>query len=356
MDEELRNKIALVWANRTAPRRAKEYLERYATATEAIARHPDCITSEALHHADNEMEFMAHHQVQVYFYKDSGYPYRLAQCVDAPLLLYAKGNMNINPAKVVSVVGTRMPTERGRDWCRTLVTELIAQVPDVTIVSGLAYGIDVTAHRAALEAGAPTLIVPAHGLDRIYPTVHRDVAVQAMENGGVVTEYTTGTDPERYHFVARNRIIAGLADAVVIVESKQKGGSLITAEMAVDYNRDVFAFPGRREDANSAGCNQLIKRQQAQLIEGAEDVIAAMQWQAVPRTSTQTALVELMCDLTERQQQIVDLLRTAEDGLHINQIVMELQAAYSDISSELVLLELQDIVKSLPGGIWRTLV
>lgn len=356
MDEELRNKIALVWTNRTAPRRAKEYLERYATATEAIAHHPDCITPDALRHADDEMEFMERHRIKAYFYKDSGYPYRLAQCADAPLLLYAKGNMDINPAKVVSVVGTRMPTERGRDWCRTLVTDLATQVPGVTIVSGLAYGIDVTAHRAAIEAGTPTLIVPAHGLDRIYPTVHRDVAVRAMENGGLVTEYTTGTDPERYHFVARNRIIAGLADAVVVVESKQKGGSLITAELAQDYDRDVFAFPGRCGDANSAGCNLLIKRQRAQLIEGAEDMIAAMQWQAAPRTDTQTALVELMCDLTERQQQIVNLLRTAEEGLHINQIVTEMQEAYSDISSELVMLELQDIVKSLPGGIWRTRV
>jgi len=354
MDEELRNKIALVWANQTRPRRAREALEHYATATEAIAHHPDLITREALHHADDEMAFIARHQVQTFYYKDADYPYRLAQCVDAPLLLYAKGNIDINPKHVVSIVGTRMPTERGKDWCRDLVCDLAQLVPDVTIVSGLAYGIDVAAHRAALEAGLPTLIIPAHGLDRIYPTAHRSIAVQALENGGIITEYTSGTDPERYNFVARNRIIAGMADAVVVVESKVKGGSLITAQMAQDYDREVFAFPGRADDLTSAGCNGLIKKQQAQLIENADDLVTAMQWQAETRP-VQTSLVEFTCDLNENQRAIMELLRTAEDGLHINQIVVEMQKSYNDISSELIMMELHDLVKSLPGGMWRAL-
>lgn len=352
MDQELRNRIALTIAHRTHPRRLRQVLDTYATASEAVLRHPELLNSEVLRLADAELSFIERHQVQVFYYKDAGYPYRLAQCVDAPLMLYAKGNVNVSPQKVISVVGTRMPSERGKDWCCGLIADLAQMVPDVTVVSGLAYGIDVTAHRAAIEYGLPTIIVPAHGLDRIYPTAHRNVAVQALENGGILTEYPTGTEPEKYNFVARNRIIAGLADAVVVVESKQKGGSLITAQMAQDYNREVFALPGRIDDVNSAGCNLLIKKQQAQLIENAADLVEYMQWQPAAQP-IQTSLVELTCNLSDTQRTILDLLRTAEDGLHINQIVMETQLPYSDISSQLIMMELNDIAKSMPGGMWR---
>lgn len=352
MDEELRNRIALVYANRTRPRRARELLEHYASATEAIARHPDQVSAEAMRHADSEMAFIEHHQIQVYYYKDADYPYRLAQCVDAPILLFGKGNLQVNPKHVLSIVGTRMPTERGKDLCHKLITDLSHIVPDLTIVSGLAYGIDVAAHRAALDAGIPTIIIPAHGLDRIYPAVHREVAVRALENGGILTEYTCGTEPERYNFVARNRIIAGMSDAVVVIESKEKGGSLITAQMALDYNRDVFALPGRIEDATSAGCNALIKKQQAQLITCAEDIVSAMQWQT-EHQPVQTSIPVFTCDLNETQQAILQLLQGAEDGLHVNQLVLEMQKPYNEISSELVMMELQDVVKSLPGGMWR---
>jgi DNA processing protein len=246
-----------------------------------------------------------------------------------------------------------MPSERGKDWCRRLVLDLAERVPGLTIVSGLAYGIDVTAHRAAIEAGIPTIIIPAHGLDRIYPSVHRQVAVQSLDNGGILTEYSCGTEPERFNFVARNRIVAGLADALVVVESKQKGGSLITADMAVDYGRDVFAMPGRPDDECSAGCNDLIKHNKAQLIEGAEDLIAAMQWQVETKQPKQTTMVELMVELTATQRQLIDLLRETEEGLHINQLVMETQLAYNLVASELVMLELDDVVKSMPGGMWR---
>jgi DNA processing protein len=233
------------------------------------------------------------------------------------------------------------------------VLDLAAQVPDLTIVSGLAYGIDVAAHRAAIEAGIPTIIVPAHGLDRIYPAVHRNVAVQSLDKGGIVTEYTCGTEPERFNFVARNRIVAGLADAVVIVESKRKGGSLITADMAMDYGRDVFALPGRVEDECSAGCNDLIKRNKAHLIEHAEDLIKNMQWEKQTAQAIQTQMVELLHNLSEPQQKLYDLLREAEEGLHINQLVMETQIGYNIVSAELVMMELQDVVKSMPGGMWR---
>ena len=353
MREEWLNRIAITWCNRTKQRQLRQLLDRYGSATESIAHHPEMISRAAIEHAQKELDFIEKHSVQLYYYKDSNYPYRLAQCTDAPLLLYAKGNVEVNPKHVVSIVGTRMPSERGKDWCRQLVIDLASHIPDLTIVSGLAYGIDVIAHKAALESGIPTIIVPAHGLDRIYPATHRNVAVQALEMGGLLTEYTTGTEPERHNFVARNRIVAGVSDAVVVVESKSKGGSLITAQMAQDYNRDVFALPGRFNDTCSAGCNDLIKHNKAQLIECAEDLIAAMGWEAVIKQPTQTTMLELMYNLTDQQRQLINLLRDSEDGMHINQLVMETRLAYNMVSSELVMLELQDVVKSMPGGMWR---
>ena len=355
MNEELLNRIALTWGNRTRQRQLRSVLDQYPSATIAAAHHPEMMSRVAIEHAQREIAFIEKHNIQTYFYKDSNYPYRLAQCVDAPLLLYAKGNVEVNPKHTVSIVGTRIPSERGKDWCRRLVLDLAAQIPDLTIVSGLAYGIDVVAHRAAIEAGIPTIIIPAHGLDRIYPAVHRNVAVQALDKGGILTEYTTNTEPERFNFVARNRIVAGMADAVVVVESKKKGGSLITADMAVDYARDVFALPGRVDDICSAGCNDLIKRNKAQLIEHADDLILAMQWQDLTRKQPlQTTLIEMTCQLSNTQQLLLQLLREADEGLHINQIVMETQLAYHVVASELVMLELQDVVKSMPGGMWRT--
>jgi DNA processing protein len=353
MREEWLNRIALTWGNRTRQRQLRRLLDEYPTATEAATRHPDWISREAMAFATKELAFIKKHDIGLYYYKDANYPYRLAQCVDAPLLMYAKGNVHVDTKHVVSIVGTRMPSERGKDWCRRLVLDLAAKVPDLTIVSGLAYGIDVVAHKAALEAGIPTVIIPAHGLDRIYPAVHRQVAVQTLEKGGILTEYACDTEPERFNFVARNRIVAGLADAIVVVESKKKGGSLITADMAIDYGRDVFAMPGRLDDVCSAGCNDLIKRNRAQLIENADDLIAAMQWEEVKREVVQTTMVEMLANLSPTQERLVALLREAEDGLHINQIVMETQLSYGTVSAELVMLELEDIVKSMPGGMWR---
>jgi DNA processing protein len=353
MREEWLNRIALTWANKTRPRQVRALLDQYGSATEVIAHFKDLVSLEAMEHARKELEFIDKHHIGTYFYKDDNYPYRLANCVDAPLLLYTKGNVNMNTTHMVSVIGTRMPSERGKDWCRRFVLDLASQMNDLTIVSGLAYGIDVTAHKAALEAGIPTIIIPAHGLDRIYPAVHRDIAVQALDQGGIATEYTCNTEPERFNFVARNRIIAGLADALVVVESKKKGGSLITADMAMDYGRDVFAVPGRVDDECSAGCNDLIKRQKAQMIECAADLIASMQWEGKEKKPVQTKMVELLCELNDSQQQLYHLLCEAEDGLHVNQLVMETQMNYNVVASELVMMELQDLVKSMPGGMWR---
>ena len=307
--------------------------------------------NKALERADKELDFIEKNNIQTYYFEDNDYPYRLRECVDAPLLLYSKGNMNMNSGKFLSVVGTRMPTDNGKQLCRQIVSELAAQTTDLTIVSGLAYGIDVTAHKAAISSGISTLIIPGHGLDRIYPYAHRQVAVEALPKGGIVTEYMSGTQPDRQNFVARNRIIAGMSDATLVVESKEKGGSLITADMANGYSREVFAVPGRPTDMSSAGCNMLIKQQKAMLVETASDIVAAMQWEKEERkVPVQT---EIFDDLSADEEHILGLLRTAEDGLHVNQIVMETKLPYSQLTSTLLMMEVRGLVRSLPGNIYK---
>jgi DNA processing protein len=236
-----------------------------------------------------------------------------------------------------------------------LVRELHERLENLTVVSGGAYGIDITAHRAALDCGVPTIIIPAHGLDRIYPRAHRPEAVRALENGGLLTEYPSETEPLGANFLRRNRIIAGLADAVVIVESQERGGSLVTARMACDYNRDLFAFPGRPEDITSNGCNELICSQRAHLIQSADDLIRTMGWttRAESRQPVQTQLAGMDETLSETQQAIVSLLGEAEDGLQVNLIVMETERPYAEVSSDLLELEVQGLVRSLPGGFYR---
>ena len=355
MTQEWLNRITLTIALRNQPKRARTLLDTYDSATTAIQQHPEFVSRAILQRAEQEAAFIEQHNIQTYFYKDDTYPYRLAQCVDAPLVLYSKGNINPNPKHAVSIVGTRRPTENGKDWCRRFVLELAQQVPELTIISGLAYGIDVVAHKAAIEAGIPTLIIPAHGLDRIYPALHRNVAVTALQHGGILTEYPHLTEPERYNFVARNRIIAGLADAVVVVESKDKGGSLITAQMAQDYSRDVFALPGRYNDETAAGCNRLIQQNRAQLITCATDLTRAMQWEQETKLPKQTSINELFCNLSDNQQILLQKLREGEDGWHINQLAIEMQLPYNTVASELMMLEIEGMVRSLPGGIWRAL-
>jgi len=307
--------------------------------------------------AREELDWIEAHDIRVWTLSDEDYPYRLRQCPDRPLVLYSKGNVHPSEGHIVSVVGTRQPTERGKELTERLVRDLADRLDSVTIVSGGAYGIDITAHRAAVKAGIPTLIIPAHGLDRIYPCSHRPDAVASLEHGGLLTEFPSRTEPFAPYFLQRNRIIAGLADAVVVVESREKGGSLVTAHMACDYSRDLFSFPGRPSDPSSCGCNSLIRSQKAQLITCADDLIDSMNWKTknTPAQPVQTRIVGLMDDLSETQQEILMKLQETEDGMHINLLVMELQLPYSDVSSELVSLELQGLVRSLPGGIYRFL-
>ncbi len=339
-------------------RLAREVLQRYPNPEEAWERISLPGKSAAWQRAQQELEFVDKHHIATYYLHDSDYPQRLAQCPDAPVLLYAKGNINLTEGHFVSIVGTRQASELGKITTREIVLRLADQLSRLTIVSGLAYGIDIAAHRAAIEAGIPTLIIPAHGLDRIYPAYHRPDAIRALENGGIITEYMSGNTPERNHFVARNRIIAGLSDCTIVVESRARGGSLITASMAFDYNRPVFAVPGRVSDDCSAGCNELIRDQKATLLQKPEDLIEAMMWttaQHPVQTTLRGLESEDESDLNDNEKMLLHLLREAEDGLLVNDIAEETDIPYSEIITHLMTLEMKKRVKSFPGGKFRAI-
>ena len=347
--------IALSLLYRSRLRKALSLLDRYGSAEEAWQTIDEPDQQACLDRAQKELDWIMAHGIRVWTLADEDYPYRLRQCPDRPMILYGKGNLHPSDGHIVSIVGTRQASQRGKELTETLVRELHEQLDSVTIVSGGAYGIDIAAHRAAIQQGIPTIIVPAHGLDRIYPYQHRPEAVASLEHGGLLTEFPSGTEPFAPYFVQRNRIVAGLADAVVVVESKERGGSLITAHMANDYNRDLFAFPGRPTDVSSKGCNALITHHKASLISGAADLIEAMRWntRSAQPQGIQTQIVGLRDDLPLAQREILQKLQEAEEGMHINLIVMETERPYSDVSSDLMELEIQGLIRSLPGGIYR---
>ena len=307
---------------------------------------------DALRRAEKEQEFVDKHHLHVWTWTDEDYPEQLRFMHDAPTLLYGKGNISLQ-GHILSVVGTRSCSDRGRQICHDLVSGLAQRIPDLTIVSGLAYGIDVASHKAAIEAGLQTIAVTAHGLDRIYPASHRQTAVQMLEHGGVITEYMTGTEPERQNFVERNRIVAGLAEAVLVVESKAKGGSLITADLAFNYGRDVLAVPGRPSDVLSEGCNNLIRRNVATLVTSADDIIETLGWEE-QHQPVQTSLdKQFFADLNEEESKLMQILREHEDGVLANTIVEETEMPFASVSALLFQLELKGLVRTLPGGQYR---
>ncbi len=302
--------------------------------------------------AQREMEFISSKGIKIHCIGDDSYPYRLRECCDAPLVVYTLGNIDLNPRHVVSVVGTRHATEYGKDICTAFVTDLARCLPDTLVVSGLAYGIDVCAHRAAVASGLPTVGVLAHGLDRIYPNAHRNIAKEMLANGGLLTEFMSGTDSLPAYFVQRNRIVAGMADATIVVESAASGGSLITASLAQGYGRDCFAFPGRVNDKYSIGCNELVGKNRAALVTSAQDFIDAMNWTPIRRKNRQ-AEPELFPQLSDEENKIVEILKTNNDGLQVNQMVIELNIPVNRLMPLLFQLEMKNIVRSVAGGLYR---
>lgn len=303
--------------------------------------------------AEQELEFIEKHHITCIGYHDEAYPSRLRECEDAPILLFYRGNTTLNPHRVISIVGTRKCTDYGKELCERFVRDLANICPDVLIVSGLAYGIDISAHRSAIKYGLPTVGVLAHGLDRIYPSVHRNVAAQMTQCGGLLTEYVSFTEPERQNFLQRNRIVAGMADATLIIESAAKGGALVTANIANSYGRECFAFPGRIDDVTSAGCHHLIRHNQAALITSAEDLIEAMMWDTPKSGRPEAIQRSLFLDLNDEESRIVKLLEQHSDGLHINTLVVEADIPINRLSALLFELELRGIVRPLVGNIHK---
>lgn len=290
---ELLNRIALTLAPNVGPITARILIEELKSARAVFAQDPEAlkkirgirepvsesVSTPGLHRrAEAELEFVKQHNISVLCLGEEKYPRRLSECPDAPVLLYVKGEQGLDCKRSLSVVGTRRATAYGKEVCRKIVLELAARVDDLVIVSGLAYGIDVIAHRAALEAGIPTVAVLGHGFSSLYPSAHREVAREIIRQGALITDFVSDTGPERNNFLRRNRIIAGLSDATLVVESAARGGALITASIASSYGRDVLAVPGRTIDYRSRGCNLSIKSTKAALTEDADDVLYHLSW------------------------------------------------------------------------------
>lgn len=310
----------------------------------------EILNPEVLRRAEKELAFIEKSNIDTYFYKSEDYPYRLRECVDAPIILYYKGNADWNVKKVISIVGTRKSTSYGVDFCNNFLEEISLLYPDVLVISGLAYGIDIHAHKAALKYNLPTIGVLAHGLDRIYPASHRKIAIEMIEHGGLLTEFSSGTEPDKHNFVRRNRIVAGIADATIVVQSDTKGGSLITADLANSYDREVFAVPGRITDKESAGCNIFIEKNKAAILQSVESFVRSMQWDIIKKPKVQQK--QLFFDLSPEEQSIYDLLMST-GALHINLISNQTGIYMSSLLSLLLNMEMKGIVRVTAGNIYE---
>lgn len=313
---------------------------------------------EPMKRADFELQYMREHGIRALTLDSDDYPQRLKECTDAPIVLYYKGNADLNQAKIINIVGTRQCTQYGSDLIRHFIDSLRQYCPEVLIVSGLAYGVDICAHRQALECGYQTVGVLAHGLDQIYPYRHRETAVEMVTHGGLLTEFMTQTNADKPNFVRRNRIVAGISDACIVVESAAKGGGLITAEIAQSYDRAVFAFPGAIGMEFSEGCNNLIRDNIAGLISSAEDFVNAMGWhdeQLRQQSYADGIERNLFPDLSPDEQKIVDLLQQTND-LQLNILSVKCGIPISQLVALLFQLEMKGVVKPLAGGMYHLLM
>ena len=303
---------------------------------------------KVLEQAAVQLDYIQRHHIRILFYTEDDYPVRLKNCADAPVLLYYKGTANLNHSRIVSVVGTRKATAHGLWLCQQLIKALSPY--DVLVVSGLAYGIDVAAHRQSLLQQIPTVGVLAHGLDCLYPVSHQDTAHKMLASGGLLSEFPANTAPVKGNFPKRNRIIAGLADVVVVVEAALKGGALITADIANSYDRDVYAFPGRTTDEYAQGCNFLIKTNRAGMLSQAKDLVYFMGWEAVNPVHHAAQLI-LPVDLSEPEMKIIDILKAKP--LRIDQLAVSAAIVQSKLAMYLLNLELKGVIISTPGMVYQ---
>ncbi|GAB1397315.1 MAG TPA: DNA-processing protein DprA [Saprospiraceae bacterium] len=356
--EELFYRIAITMLPKVGPVTARNLIsycggtrEVFETSTKALMKIPGvgaAMSKSILQHdsfapAEQELAFIDKQNIKPIFYLDDDYPKRLQNVYDAPVLLYFRGDATLNAARTVGIVGTRTPTPHGIANCEALVEGLAKY--NVQIISGLAHGIDGTSHRAAVAAGISNIGVVAHGLDHIYPAAHSHLANSMIKNGGVLTEFPSNTTADKERFPMRNRIIAAMSDALVVVETARKGGSMITADMAFNYNKDIFAFPGRTQDKYSQGCNYLIKSQKAGLIENAEDLAAQMMWDKID--SGKTVQTSMFVELSELERKVLSELQTKDTG--IDELSYIIQLTPAEMASVLLEMEFKGLIKSIPG-------
>ncbi|MEO7977863.1 DNA-processing protein DprA [Flavobacterium sp.] len=300
--------------------------------------------------ANQELEFINKNKIEVSFFKDQNYPERLKHCIDAPVLIFSAGNINLANKRIVSIVGTRQITSYGVEFCKKLIEDLYPLDP--IIVSGFAYGVDIVAHQFAMENKLQTIGVLAHGLNQIYPKAHKKYMSKMEENGGFITEFWSTANPDKENFVRRNRIVAGMSEATIVIESADRGGSLITANLANDYNRDVFAVPGRVTDKYSQGCNQLIKTQKANVLTSAADLVYMLNWDI--ENKTKPIQKQLFVDLELEEQKIYDyLLKNGKELLDI--IALQCEFPIYKISGMLLNMELKGVIRPLPGKLFEAI-
>ena len=301
-----------------------------------------------LQQAETELRFIQKNDINVTYFKDENYPDRLKHCVDSPTLLFTSGNINLKKQHIISIVGTRQITPYGIDFCKNLIAQLAPLNP--IIVSGFAYGVDIVAHQAAMENNLQTIGILAHGLNQIYPKTHKKYMAKMEQNGGFMTEFWSDSNPEKENFVKRNRIVAGISEATIVIESADKGGSLITANLANDYNRDVFAVPGRITDKYSQGCNNLIKTQRAHLLSSAADILYILNWDMDKKEKT--IQKQLFIDLEPVEQRVFDFLqKNGKEQMDIIALTCELPIF--KLSSILLNMELKGVVRPLPGKLFE---
>lgn len=368
---DLHQQIALTLLNKTGKKRMRTILSHTQTVEAFFSESKYNLSkipgigkktiesidrNKALKEAEQYLSLIERENIHAVFFQDKEFPHKLNQCEDGPLLLFYKGNINLNPGKTVAIVGTRNASEYGKKLCEELIMSLKQQ--EITVISGLAYGVDIFVHELCLRYNLPTIGVLGHGLDMIYPAIHKATSERMMNNGGILTEFLPGTSLDRMNFPMRNRIIAGLCDATIVIESGEKGGSLITAELANDYNREVFAFPGNIDSKYSKGCNRLIQQNKAHLISSGADFLQLMGWQQEEGAQLRIPDVAVSEDnppLTKTEEKLISYLKERTE------VTAEWLAAKSNINAgeinfSLLNLEFLGLIKSLPGYKYRLAV
>ena len=363
MNKDLLYQIALTLVPNIGDVRAKALIETFGNAEsifkaskkqlETIDGIGAIAASSIKHFSDfkiceEEIAFIEKNKISTLFITDENYPQRLLNCYDSPTLLFYKGNADLNATKIISIVGTRNNSEYGKATCEKLLEDIAEQ--NVLVMSGLAFGIDSIAHKAALKNKLKTVGVVAHGLDKIYPAQNKMLAKEMLSQGGLLTDFMSGTNPDRQNFPRRNRIVAGICDALIVIESSKKGGSLITAELANSYNKDVFAIPGRVNDVRSEGCNYLIKNNKSLLITCADDLLHIMNWKDEPKKIKKQR--ELFIELTPDEKIITDIL-AQQETIQIDQLYFKSGLSSSAVANALLMLEMQGIVSMLPGKVFK---